>query len=207
MQNPDRNIGSVTEWFDGLRSKDPQAQSEIWNRFVSRLIGFADSRLKGRSCPLIDAEDVASMAFYNFFDKSWEEFESMVNRSDLWQVLTLLAERRIIDEYRKTRAQKNGGRHLLINESVIGVRNGHEALGLDGLAGSNTKPDIEVILIEELNERLNSLDDDVLRRIAIEKLQGYRNTEIANKLATSLRSVERKLQVIRELFQSAMWQN
>ena len=46
---------------------------------------------------------------------------------------------------------------------------------------------------------LDCLGDDLLRQIAIAKLEGYTNTEIAERQGTSLRSVERQLRLIRRI--------
>ena len=47
------------------------------------------------------------------------------------------------------------------------------------------------------DERLDSLGDDTLKAVALWKLEGYSNEEIAAKLRCVTRSVERKLNVIR----------
>ena len=44
---------------------------------------------------------------------------------------------------------------------------------------------------------LAALDDETLRRVALWKMEGYTNEEIADKLGVTCRSVERKLQRIR----------
>lgn len=56
-------------------------------------------------------------------------------------------------------------------------------------------------LTQEVRERLEYLDDDVLQEIVIRKLEGYTNREIARELDLSLRTVERKLQLIRQKWQ------
>ncbi len=53
-------------------------------------------------------------------------------------------------------------------------------------------------LTELYSELLGALSDDTLRRVATWKLEGYSNEEIAEKLGCSLRSVERKLALIRQ---------
>jgi DNA-directed RNA polymerase specialized sigma24 family protein len=45
---------------------------------------------------------------------------------------------------------------------------------------------------------LGRLGDETLRQIAIAKLEGYKNLEIAEQLGLSLRSVQRKLSLIRQ---------
>jgi DNA-directed RNA polymerase specialized sigma24 family protein len=45
---------------------------------------------------------------------------------------------------------------------------------------------------------MNLLDNDTLRQIALWKMEGYTNEEIADRLKVTCRSVERKLRRIRE---------
>ncbi len=193
------SVGSVTEWIEDLKSKDPEAQQKIWHRFVDRLVNFANRKLSGINSPVVDANDVANMAFYSLFEKTPDQFESLINRNDLWRILALMAERRAIDVIRRAMAQKNGNDRLL-NESVLPVNKDGHRLSLDHFPNADATPDFILILNEEIEVRLDSLNDETLRCIAIEKMQGAKNQEIASKLAISLRSVERKLSLIRNIF-------
>jgi DNA-directed RNA polymerase specialized sigma24 family protein len=64
---------------------------------------------------------------------------------------------------------------------------------------SEPTPSEAVVLTEELEKRLAVLPED-LRRIALWKLEGFTNEEIAgaDKLNCSERTVERKLNLIRQ---------
>jgi DNA-directed RNA polymerase specialized sigma24 family protein len=53
---------------------------------------------------------------------------------------------------------------------------------------------------EEYQRLMALLDDDRLREIAQCKLEGYRNKEIGERLGLACRSIERKLQRIREVW-------
>jgi DNA-directed RNA polymerase specialized sigma24 family protein len=64
-------------------------------------------------------------------------------------------------------------------------------------------PDLAALLDEQYRELLDRLGDDVLRRIAVWKLEGYGNDEIAQRLGCGLRTVERKLGVIRSIWEAA----
>lgn len=196
------SAGSVTEWIRKLKKSDPRAQQFIWNRFVKRLIHHANRKLGGLNQAMADAEDVAIMAFQNFFSKSPESFEKLVNRNDLWKLLTLLAERRAIDILRRWYNERNGDKYL-VNESALS-KDDDPAAGLDNFSADGKPPDIELILAEEVEIRLQSLNDEVMQSIALEKLQGARNKEISDRLAIALRTVERKLCRIREIFGNAV---
>ena len=56
-------------------------------------------------------------------------------------------------------------------------------------------------LAEEFQYRLEMLSDPPLRQIALRKLEGFSNREIAAELGCAERSVERKLALIRKIWQ------
>jgi DNA-directed RNA polymerase specialized sigma24 family protein len=62
-------------------------------------------------------------------------------------------------------------------------------------AGDEFSPEFVVSAADELEALLDSLDGEQ-RGIAILKMDGLRNSEIAETLGISLRSVERKLPLI-----------
>ena len=199
-----QNKGSVTGWIEDLKAQDPGAQEKIWSRFVDRLVRHANRKLRCASQRVVDAEDIANMAFANFFQKSPGEFEKLFNREDLWQILAMLVERRAIDQIRKESAKKNGG-GMIVNEDVLAGDFAERANGLDNLPGKGTPIEFDMMLAEELELRLGLLPEDSKhRQVAIEKLQGYNNREIADRLAMGLRSVERKLEQIRDIFKSSL---
>ena len=47
---------------------------------------------------------------------------------------------------------------------------------------------------------LAALDEEFLREVAMYKLEGYTNEEIAEKISRSVKTVERKLALIRKLW-------
>jgi DNA-directed RNA polymerase specialized sigma24 family protein len=69
------------------------------------------------------------------------------------------------------------------------------------LIGREPEPAVAAQLVEEYERLLDSLDDDVLRSVAVWKLEGHTNKEIAGKLGRSLATVERKLRLIRDAWE------
>lgn len=188
MNKNNCTVGSVTGWIKALEDKDPDAQRKIWERFVERLVTYSNYQLKGVTV-VADGDDVANAAFENFFRKSPEQFEKLVDRNDLWQVLAMLAKRRAIDQ---------------IRSEIRHCRNTTDGHEFDHLPSSQISPDFDVLLNEEFEQRLDELGDIVLRKIAIDRMQGFRNREIAERLQIGLRSVERKLNEIRSIFEAAV---
>ena len=56
------------------------------------------------------------------------------------------------------------------------------------------------MLEEESRQLLESLADDGLQQIVLLKMEGYTNQEVADKRGCKLRTVERKLRLIRQLW-------
>src|SRR5262249_43782359 len=67
--------------------------------------------------------------------------------------------------------------------------------------GAEPTPDLLAQMSEECEGLLRRLNDEHLRQIAVWKMEGFTNEEIADKLGYVSRTVERKLRVIRELWQ------
>ena len=53
----------------------------------------------------------------------------------------------------------------------------------------------------EVQELLEILDDELLNKLAIGKMEGYKNEELAQQLGMSERAVRRKLHLIRQKWQ------
>ncbi len=65
------------------------------------------------------------------------------------------------------------------------------------VAGREPSPEFAAMMAEQYVRLLDLLDNETLRRVAIGKVEGYTNEEIAEQLDCGLRTVERKLGVIR----------
>ncbi len=193
------NSGSVTGWIEELKTKNPDAQQKIWDRFVTRLENYANRILQQQGCRTIEAEDIASISFAKLFVRTPNDFRQLVNRNDLWKLLIVMTERRVIDEVRKEFSVKRGSRKTFL-ESDSRATNKDAGLDLGEVAcDGNPTPDMEAIMSEELEYRLDSLGDNLLKTIAIYKMNDLRNQEIADRVGIGRRSVERKLTMIKQI--------
>jgi DNA-directed RNA polymerase specialized sigma24 family protein len=78
--------------------------------------------------------------------------------------------------------------------------------GFDQILGDAATPEVLAIAVEEYQRLMRALDDDRLRTIAQYKLEGHRNEEIADRLGLACRSIERKLQRIRQIWEAELGQ-
>ena len=72
---------------------------------------------------------------------------------------------------------------------------------LDRAVSKEPVPEIVAMLREQREHLLAALDDPLLRRIAGWRMEGASNTEIARKLGRAVRTVERKIERIRLIWE------
>ena len=66
------------------------------------------------------------------------------------------------------------------------------------MAGPEPTPEFAVEMVEAVDRLFKQLDDDELRQIALHKLEGYTNEEIASKIGCVPSTVKRRLRLIRK---------
>ena len=189
--------GSVTHWLHALKANESKddATRLIWERYFDQLMGVAKKRLQGVRRPCVDEEDIALEAFDSFFrGVRAGKFSRLDNRQDLWQILGVITSRKAINATKKEQRLKRGGGRLRLGHNPHDSRDMMEA---EIPASAELRPDLAVIATEEVSRLLESLGDDALRDIAVWKMEGYTNTDIAAKIGRKERTVERKLSIIR----------
>ena len=178
--------GSVTDWISALRHGDPQAIEPIWNSYFPRLVRYARKVLGKIRSRYADEEDAALSALATFWHRFQAgQFPNIHDRQSLWKLLSLITVRKI--------------RRYQENEQAIKRGQGITPTKFSGNweeIGEVTTSSLDI----EAQELLEVLADDQLRSIALLKLMEYTNPEIASSLEISLRSVERKLRLIRTLW-------
>lgn len=185
---------SVTTWIGKLKSGEPEAAQQLWERYFERLVRLAHDRLRGVPQQVSDEEDVALSAFHSFCQAvAKRRFPQLNNRDDLWRLLVMHVVQKAADQRRYHQSIKRGGGRA--------VQRGDSAL--EDVVGTEPDPQMAAMVVEEFQAWLNRLDDAELRRIAVRKMEGYTNAEIAKEFNYNLRSIERKLAVIRNVWREA----
>jgi RNA polymerase sigma factor (sigma-70 family) len=181
MPSPD----PISVWISQLKEGDDQAARRLLERYFDRLVGLARARLQGRPALADHDEDVALSAFKSLCLGAGEgRFPRLNNRNDLRRLLALLTVRKSIDLLRRRRAE----------EAVTPA-------DLEALLSREPQPELAAEVAEECRRLLDRLGDEELRAVALWKVEGHSNQEIARRLGCVVRSVERKLKRIRLLWQ------
>jgi DNA-directed RNA polymerase specialized sigma24 family protein len=194
--------GSVTHWLEQLKGGDRKALQPLWERYFQRLVGLARSRLQGAPRAAADEEDAVLSAFDSFYHAiERKRFPRLDDRDDLWQVLVLLTVRKTANLRKHARRpRRGGGRVLPATDRAAGGAADDPMDLLAGVVHREPSPDFAVQVAEECERLLARLDDPQLRSIALWKMEGYTNEEIAGRLGCVTRTVERRLGVIRGLW-------
>jgi RNA polymerase sigma factor (sigma-70 family) len=190
---------SVTEWIEHLKRGDANAARNLWERYFASMVHLARRHLAGVRPAAADEEDVVLNAFASFcraMDRG--RFPQLNDRDDLWRVLVCLTERKAIDLIRGEQRLKRGGNAA----SETTLEDSKQEDRLARLPGREPSPVFAAQMAEECQRLLDLLGDDQLRELALHKLEGYSNEELAGKLGCALRTVERKLNLIRNLWEA-----
>ncbi len=180
---------SVTGWIRGLgTSRHEDASKLLWDRYFARIARLAQGRLKGASRGPDDGEDVALSVLDSFFrGAAAGRFDRLDSRDDLWRLLVTIAARKANNATRDGLRQKRGG---LVDFD--------DARALADVAGAEPSPEFAALVADESRRLFEALSDDSLRRVVRLRLEGYTNDEIATALDCGLRTVERKLALVRK---------
>ena len=195
------SVGSVSQWLLKVRNGDEEAAAELWKTYFARLTALVRTRLRTRPRRVCDEEDIALSAFDSFFRAAQNgRFPDLNDRQDLWQVLVMLAVRKTAEEGRRETRRKRGSGKVRGHSALIGVDARDDAESPFDALDTKPSPALAAALAEDFSTLIVRLNDDTLQRIALWKLEGYSNSEIADRLGRQPRTVERKLHLIRTIW-------
>jgi DNA-directed RNA polymerase specialized sigma24 family protein len=187
---------SVTQWIAGLKRSEPDAQRSLFDRYHTRILALARSKLSSTALLGGDEEDVALSVFGDLFAGTPDEkFPALGDRKDLWSLLAKITFRKAVDLKKRQRRAKRGGGQVKA-ETDLGIGDAAEE-ALAHVPGREPPPDLALAVADEIQCRLRGLADDHFRLIVLLKLEGHTNEEIAAQLGCTRRTVIRRLNMIR----------
>jgi RNA polymerase sigma factor (sigma-70 family) len=192
---------SVTGWITDLSAGDEAAAERIFDRYFDKIVRLARSNLRKSRRRAADEEDVALQALASFFRGASDgRFSELKDRHDLWRLLATITIRKAAAQVRSEQRHKRGN-GLVRGESVF-VRTAEEARhsGLEDTEGPDPTPELVATMVENCQRLLDRLPDDTLRAVALYRLQGFTQEEIAKKIGRAEETVLRKLRRIREIW-------
>jgi RNA polymerase sigma factor (sigma-70 family) len=193
--------GSVTFLVEELREGSQEALEKLWARCFATVVRLARQRLGHASRRVVDEEDVAIGVFSSLFDSSSAgRLPELHDRESLWRLLITMTTNRAKNVIRDQRRAKRGG-GLVRGDSIGDLTEFRLSTtgpsAFDNLLGHEPTPDAIIAINEQISEWLARLPDDEHRQIALRRMEGFTNDEIASLVEIPLRTVERRLHLIR----------
>jgi RNA polymerase sigma factor (sigma-70 family) len=177
--------GSISLWIEHLKAGDSEAAQPLWEHFFRRMAGLARKKLGDLPRRMIDEEDVVQSAFLSFCQRAERgQFPELADRDGLWALLAVITARKAFNQ-----AVHHGRKKRTAPPC--------DDVDLSEIIGREPTPEFAVLMIEQVKRLMELLEEPMQRAIALGKLEGLTNPEIAAQLGCSLSAVERKLRLIR----------
>lgn len=195
--------GSLTHIVKTLKDGDDRAAEEafqvLYERSYRWLVAVARKTLDGTQRRVADEEDAAMSGLAAFFRGVRENrFPNLHNRKNLASLLLTITQWKAINQRDHLMARKRGGGRVR-GDSVLGNGDTDDQAGVQP-QDPEPSPATTAEFCERIDYMYDLLDDDTLRHVAVMKLEGYTNAEIAKKLGKVERTVERKVRRIKRLW-------
>jgi DNA-directed RNA polymerase specialized sigma24 family protein len=183
--------GSVTHWLGELKAGDPDAAQKLWQRYFEQLVGLARQKLQGIPRRVAGEEDVA-LSVFDTFCRAFQcgRYPQLSDRDGLWRLLVVLTAHKSVNLVRRGHTKKRSARSSILTTGAE----------LAQIVDQQPTPEFATQVAEEFERLLDRLGDDQLRALALWKMEGFTNEEIAAKLSCVVRTVERRLRVIRSIW-------
>jgi DNA-directed RNA polymerase specialized sigma24 family protein len=197
-ESPSDITGSVTNWLRDLERGCDDAAAALWNRYFASILAIARARLSSADRRVADEEDIAVSVFDILCRGKIEgRFPQLQDRDDLWRLLVVITHQKSIDRHRHaTRQKRGGGKPEVSIEAPMVV--------LAQITSQAPTPDFLLMMEDEYQRLLGLLRNVQLRQIAISKMDGVPNKDIAKAQKVSVRTIERKLRLIQEKWASLL---
>ncbi len=184
MGSESSNHDLVDRWRQG----DEFAARILVDRYMARLTALARANLSRRLARRLDPEDIVLSAWRSFFIATRGGRIEVPSDDELWPLLLTLTLRKL---------RRQVARHVADKRSVDDERSvDPTATWIESVAHDPTPEDAAQAAdqLENLLQGLSVAD----RKIVVQRLQGWTNPEIAERLGISERTVRRAIIRIRE---------
>jgi DNA-directed RNA polymerase specialized sigma24 family protein len=188
--------GSITHWIAEVKDGDSAGARGIWTRFFPRLVRLARKQIRGVSRGMADEEDVALSALDSFCRAAGKgRYPDLADRESLWRLLLQMTLNKAMSLARYESRQRRGGGRV---RSLTHKQVASDDQILAEIVGKEPTPEFAAMMADECRRLLEKLGDPQLREVAVAKMEGCSNREIAQRLDCALRTVERRLKLIRD---------
>ncbi|MEZ6137983.1 MAG: sigma-70 family RNA polymerase sigma factor [Pirellulaceae bacterium] len=196
---------SLFSWYQSLVDGSNRATEKLWRMYFERMVRVARNKLGGIPRAAADEEDIALSAFKSFC-RAFQDgrFQFRESSSNLWPLLVTLTINKAIDHLRRENRKKRRP-HWKDDHGEPCRFTVATAEALNNLVANEPAPDLAAAAEESFEQLLAALDasgDASLRGIVLDSVAGISTAAIARELNCTPRTVQRKLQTIRTVWET-----
>lgn len=179
----------ITSWIEQAKLGDPSAYEYLWKQYFASVVRLARGRMFALKGTFYDEEDAALSAMHSLFVGIDEgRFPELNDRLNLWQILVKITHRKLRAQWRRETADKRSATLEL------------DSISMNEIVCDEPRADFVAEMMDETASRIAVLGDKRLQRIALLRLEGFTFDEIAEQLGCATRTINRKVQRIREIW-------
>ncbi len=146
---------------------------------------------------MADEEDIVLSAMKSFCIGIRDgRFPELSSREGLWRLLLTITLRKLADKKNYDSRSKRDVARLQNTESERETQDDE----IHAFISREPNPEVAAECAEQIGHLLESLEHADLKNVALMKMEGYTNIEIANEVKCSITSIERKLRTIRSIW-------
>jgi DNA-directed RNA polymerase specialized sigma24 family protein len=192
--------GSVERLIVQLKEGDDRALAPLGERYFERLVKVARGRLPVGSPGRVEggSMDAALDALQSFHSRLRQgEYGWVTSRGDLWKLLVTMTRNKAINESRRASAERRHPHQGIVRGSEMVGDNG-TGCSLEDVVTEVPTAEMAIELAERIERIHRALDDPELSRVFQLRLEGYSREEISEAIDRAVRSVTRKLEIVRQ---------
>ncbi len=174
--------------FEMFRSGNDEAARELFERYIAQVMQLARRHLSRPMSRRVDAEDIAQSVFRTFFRHARDGQFQVAEAEDLCKLLARITVYKTLRQVAFHRRAKRDA----------GIETGETQDMLLTRLASGPTPEDGAAFVDELEHFLSKLKP-IERQILEMRMESYNNSEIAEKLGISDRTIRRLMERIRGL--------
>jgi RNA polymerase sigma factor (sigma-70 family) len=165
---------------------DDEALGQLFQKFYPKLLLIAEKRIKPDMKDRVEAADVAGTVIRTVLRRIKENKFQFDDEESLSKQLWVITVKRLANKIRAEKTQKRGG--------------GRTRLSLEDCFSPTMEPGpAEAAEFSELIMNISSKLDEVGQRVFELHMAGYKYHEIAEQIGYSTKTVQRKIEIIKDL--------
>ena len=186
----------ISMWIERLRQSDDMAAKAVWNHFAYRLCELARSRLSPATRRVYDEDDAVQSVFRSVcLGLAEGRFPELKDRESMWRLMLVITSQKISNRHRFDRQLRRDVSRTLTDSVFCG---NSDSISENQLAMSREPtPEFAAEFLETCESLFTGLNDPGLEQVVMLRLEGFTDTEIANRLNCSRRTIQRRMEIIR----------